>query len=214
MCKIAEGGYANTALGEPTVPITSVTINGTPFTPDSSPDDPNTLIIIRTAETLNQDNNVAKIYLYAPCTGNANLIIGQNVKSQGGLYSSLVGSSLYNSKNFCTIGGYKNINTGNSCTLLGRLHLNNVGTKNNVTLLGCGHDNTHGKAGVTAVGLYSNIDANTLFAVGDGTSHTARSNAFEVRKDGTATVGVLKSPDGTRWKISVANDGTLTTVAL
>lgn len=214
VCKCAENGFASLALGGETVSITSVRINGRAFTPDSSPDDPNNSIVITLEKSVNPDTATSRIYLYARMIGNANLFVGQNVASQGGLYSSIVGSTLLNTKNFCTIGGYMNINTGNSCTLLGRQHLNNVGTKNNVTLLGCGHDNAQGIAGVTAVGLYSNIDANTLFAVGNGTSHTTRSNAFEVRKDGTATVAVLKSPDGTSWKISVANDGTLTTAAL
>ena len=50
----------------------------------------------------------------------------------------------------------------------------------------------------------------TLFAVGNGTSHTARSNAFEVLSDGI----VIKSPNGTRYKVSVSDTGALTTTAL
>lgn len=48
-------------------------------------------------------------------------------------------------------------------------------------------------------------------AVGNGTSHTDRSNAFEVTDDSGI---VLKSPDASRWKITVDNSGNLTTTAL
>ena len=67
-----------------------------------------------------------------------------------------------------------------------------------------------GVEGLAAVGAYSFIDASTLFAVGNGSSHTDRKNAFEVRTDGV----VLRSPNGTRYKITVDNSGNLTTAAI
>ena len=55
----------------------------------------------------------------------------------------------------------------------------------------------------------------TAFAVGNGVFNSngniTRSNAFEVLTDGSV---VLKSPNNTRYKISVADDGTLTTTAI
>lgn len=47
-------------------------------------------------------------------------------------------------------------------------------------------------------------------SVGDGTSHVARSNAFEVVDGGI----VLKSPGGTRYKIAVDDTGNITATAL
>ena len=41
----------------------------------------------------------------------------------------------------------------------------------------------------TVVGKYNNNKSNTLFEVGNGTSNSSRSNAFEVYADGHATVG-------------------------
>ena len=41
----------------------------------------------------------------------------------------------------------------------------------------------------TAIGQYNKVNSNALFIVGNGTSDTARSNAFEVLKDGTAIIG-------------------------
>lgn len=95
-------------------------------------------------------------------------------------------------------------NTGNGNALLGRLH---ISRKNRWFMAGSGHDNTSGRSEAgAAVGQYSLIDANTIFAVGNGTSHTDRKNAFEVRADGF----VLPSPNGTRYLVSVSDTGELT----
>ena len=47
--------------------------------------------------------------------------------------------------------------------------------------------------------------------VGNGSSHTARLNVFEVLKDGSIA---LRSPNGTRYKISVDDSGNLQTAAV
>ena len=60
------------------------------------------------------------------------------------------------------------------------------------------------------MGQWSDITSETLFAVGDGTSHTDRSNAFEVRDKAF----VIKSPNGTKWKIMIDDSGTITTTAI
>ena len=41
----------------------------------------------------------------------------------------------------------------------------------------------------TAIGMYNQNKANTLFEIGNGTSDTSRNNAFEVLKDGSMVVG-------------------------
>ena len=61
------------------------------------------------------------------------------------------------------------------------------------------------------VGQWSVIESTTAFAVGNGTTVTARSNAFEVTKDGGM---ILKSPNCTRYKITVDDTGALTTAAV
>lgn len=79
---------------------------------------------------------------------------------------------------------------------------------------GQGHDFTNASNGAGAVGICSELRSNTLFAVGNGTFAAygpTRSNAFEVTSDGGI---VLKSPNGTRYKITVADDGNLTTSAV
>ncbi|NDP26468.1 MAG: hypothetical protein GZ087_03435 [Flavobacterium sp.] len=93
---------------------------------------------------------------------------------------------------------------------------------------------------ITVVGQAANVINSTtldwnvnkpLFVVGNGTITNAdsnntvltRSNAFEVKQDGNAkvqkdieieTLGngvILKSPDNSRWRITIDNDGSLTT---
>ena len=84
--------------------------------------------------------------------------------------------------------------------------------KNRGLLAGTGHDTTNAKSeSVSAVGEWSDLtSAETLFAVGDGTIHIDRSNAFEVRDQAI----VLKSPNGTKYKIAVDNSGQLITTAI
>lgn len=59
------------------------------------------------------------------------------------------------------------------------------------------------------------MDSNTAFAVGNGVfksdGNITRSNAFEVTKDGGI---VLKSANGTRYKITVDNTGNIAIAAI
>ena len=104
--------------------------------------------------------------------------------------------------------GQYHYNQGNGNTLLGRQH---ISKKNRWLLAGTGHDNTNGRSEAgAAVGQYSLIDANTIFAVGNGASHTARKNAFEVRSDGI----VILSPNGTRYLVKVSDAGAISATAL
>ena len=193
-------------------PVISVTIDGQTFTPDSSENVSSKPIIIKVANSINPDTAIASggyirafgsIGGYASAyigscagaaTGGANFVLGQGVWSQSGNMNVVLGQYHYNA--------------GNGNTLLGRHH---ISRKNRWFMAGTGHDNTSGRSEAGAVvGQYSDITSGTLFAVGNGTSHTARSNAFEVLSDGI----VIKSPNGTRYKVSVSDTGALTTTAL
>ena len=77
---------------------------------------------------------------------------------------------------------------------------------------GTGHDTTNGRSESGAVvGQYSDITTSTLFAVGNGTSYNARSNILEITNDNGATGIILKSPNNTKYKLTVDDDGTLKT---
>lgn len=186
------------------VAVQSVTIAGANFTPDSSANSSSTPITITVAKSANPTSAVTQLRVFGAVTGGycseyigqcvggaagVSLIIGQRVSSPSGNVNAIVAADTYN--------------TGNGNAIFGRQH---ICKKNRWFMAGSGHDNSNGasEAGA-AVGQYSKIDSNTIFAVGNGTSHTERSNAFEVVKDGI----VLKSPNGTRYKISVSDNGTI-----
>ena len=60
-------------------------------------------------------------------------------------------------------------------------------------MAGTGHDNTNGRSEAGAVfGQYALIESDTVFAVGNGTNHTARSNLFEIKADGSVYVNGTK----------------------
>lgn len=102
-------------------------------------------------------------------TGTNSLIVGQKDVNTGGI-SSLLGVRLKNTKNGSFLAGSDNLNTSNAYS----------------ALIGQGHYNTSGPVGTTAVGVYSTITSTTQFVVGNGTSASARSNAFEVTTTGEA----------------------------
>lgn len=208
-CKMLEGGYLslNEAIStqQPIIPVVSVTIDGAAFTPDSAADNSSKDIVIKVESTVNPDAATTGIRGFGTMGSYATAHIGNGVKSVGGGRNLLIGGAItkYGSSNDNCLVGDSIYSSGNGNACFGRWH---VAIKNRGLLAGTGHDTTNAPAeGASAVGMYSYMDASTLFAVGNGTGHTARSNAFEVRQDGI----VLKSPNGTRYKISVANDGTI-----
>lgn len=213
LAKVCEGGYASkdeaTSKVAQIVPVVSVTINGSSFTPDSATNSSSD-IVITTAETLNPDSAISNIRLFGKMQSYATMHVGNGVKSEGGGRSLLLGGGVTKSASAndnCLIGNGI-FSNGNGNAAFGRYH---VCRKNRGFFAGTGHDSTNAPAeGASAVGQYSYMDANTLFAVGSGTSHTDRKNSFEVRKDGIA----LLSPDGSRWKLTVDNNGTLTTTKI
>ena len=190
--------------------ISSVTINGSAFVPDSSANNSSQNIVITTSKSINPNASTTSIRPYASSgDGFSNLLVGQQVGSQGGA-SLVLGQKCFSaSGNANIIAGASMYNTGNGNALFGRQH---ISRKNRSFLAGTGHDTTNARSeSVSAVGQWSNITANTLFAVGNGTNHTTRLNAFEVLDDGSI---VLRDTNGKRWKITVNTSGNLVTSKL
>lgn len=217
LCKMAENGYASrdeaTSKAETIVPVVSVTIGGQPFTPDSSANPSGTAndIIITTEETLNPSGAITGIRLFGKMTCYATAHIGNGIASWGGGRNFMLGGGLSkdgNGNDNCIVSNGAYVN-GNGNGVFGRYH---IIRRNRGFFAGQGHDSTNATGeGVSAIGQYSYIDANTMFAVGNGSNHTTRLNLFEVLKDGSI---VLRSPNGTRYKIAVDNSGNLTTTAI
>lgn len=217
LAKLCENGYASrdeaTSKEEQIVPVVSVQIGGSSYTPDSSANPSGTAndIIITTAETLNPDSAITNIRLFGKIQSYATAHIGNGIASWGGGRNFLLGGGVIkdgSSNDDCAVGNGIYV-SGNGNAIFGRYH---IVRKNRGFFAGQGHDSTNATGeGVSAIGQYSYIDSNTLFAVGNGTNHTTRLNAFEVLKDGSI---VLRSPNGTRFKISVDNSGNLSTTQL
>lgn len=211
---LANGGYLSQseeyAKENLIVPVASVTIGGQSFTPNSSADS-STPITIKTVNNVsaNPTSAVTQLRVFGSVTGGycseyigqavgggagASLIIGQRVGSPSGNANCIVAADVYN--------------TGNGNAIFGRQH---ISRKNRSFLAGTGHDTTNSRSeSVSALGEWSDLSSSeTLFAIGDGTSHTNRSNAFEVRNQCI----VLKSPNGTKWKITIDNSGNLITTS-
>lgn len=189
LCANLVGGVATlneASAATRVVNIVSVQINGADFTPDSSANDTTNNIVITTDESVNPDSALSagtnvRMY-YDEGTGFSNLFVGQAVGGKGGA-SVIVGQRVYaKSGNACALIGADIFNQGNGNAILGRQI---ISRKNRWFMSGTGHDNTNGRseAGV-ALGQWSNITANTVFAVGNGTSQTNRSNTFEILTDG------------------------------
>lgn len=215
LCKIAENGYISrdeaTSKIEQIIPVVSVTIDGQAYTPDSSANNSRKDIIIKTETTLNPDSAITSIRICPIMKSYSTAHIGNGIASWGGGRNLLLGGGVTkdgSSNDDCIVGNGMYC-SGNGNAAFGRYH---IIKKNRGFFAGQGHDSTNATGeGVSAIGQYSYIDANTLFAIGNGTSHTARLNAFEVLKDGSI---VLRSPNGTRYKIAVDNSGNLTTTAV
>lgn len=217
LAKLCENGYAArdeaTSNAEKIVPVVSVQISGASYTPDSSANPSGTAsdIIITTAETLNPDSAITNIRLFGKMQSYATAHIGNGIASWGGGRNFLLGGGVIkdgSSNDDCLVGNGIYC-TGNGNAVFGRHH---IIRKNRGFFAGTGHDSTNAAGeGVSALGQYSYIDASTLFAIGNGSNHTVRKNAFEVRKDGSI---VLRSPNGTRYKIAVDDSGNITTAAV
>lgn len=172
------------AVANRIIKVTSVTINGQTFTPDSSANS-STPIIITAEETVNPSSAVSQIRVFSAIASGSycSEYVGQNVGGDAGGGGLIMGQNVFNkSGNMNAMVGQNLYNTGNGNAVFGRYH---VSRKNRWSMFGTGHDNTNGKAESGAVfGEYALISSDTAFAVGNGTSHTARSNLFEIKTNG------------------------------
>ena len=190
--------------------ILSCKINGASFVPNSLGTDTTNDIIITVDKSANPDSTITQIRCYTPATKSSSFYAGQMVGARSGLANVVVGQQCFSdSGNVVAMIAAQSYNTGNGNAIFGRYHNSR---KNRWFMSGTGHDTTNGRSESGAVvGQYSDITTNTLFAVGNGTNQENRSNAFEVRDDGSIA---LKSPNGTKYKIAVDDSGNLTTTAI
>lgn len=199
------------AMTNGTAEITDISFaNGNPISSYFGPTESDNDIIITVDRTVNPSSATTKLRIYGKSTSNDVICIGQGDGATHGK-AIVLGQS-------CFGGGNQIIALGNSVHVIannsagfGHTHLVN---KQFCFAAGQGHDFTNASNGASAVGIASMLNSDTLFAVGNGvfngTGVITRSNAFEVVNDGI----ILKSPNGTRYKISVDDSGDLTTTAL
>lgn len=164
--------------------VTSVTINGSSYTPSSTSYTTGN-IIIKTDKSVNPSTSTTSIRPYTNegySSGFSNLFVGQMVGGVGGA-STVVGQKVYSaSGNACNIVGASIYNTGNGNAIFGRQH---ISRKNRCLIAGTGHDTTNAKSeSVVALGEWSDVQSDTVLAIGDGTSATARHNVFEIKTTG------------------------------
>lgn len=187
-CMCAIGGFASkdeaTSKVARIVPVVSVTLNGATLAPTSTDTDGD--IIITTEETLNPDSAITNIRLFGSMGSYSTVHAGNGVSSETGGYHVLVGGGITKATNSNgnILVGLNLYSSGNGNAMFGRYH---IATKNRSLLAGTGHDTTNARSeSASAVGEYSDIKPDTLFAVGNGTSNTDRSNAFEVAEGGVS----------------------------
>ncbi len=216
ICYAVRGGRValdqNDAMTNGTALITNIAFaNGNPIAAYYGPSENSNDIIITVDRTVNPSAATTKLRVYGTSTSSDVIIVGQGNGAAGGKAISL-GQSCFAGGNQCIAFGNSSVSTGNNSVAFGHTHLV---TKQFCFAAGQGHDFTNASNGVAAVGIASSIASNTLFAVGNGTfngnGNIVRSNAFEVTSDGGI---VLKSPGGTRYKITVDDSGNLTTAAV
>lgn len=182
---LANGGYVGQSEAwskeNQIVKVTSVTINGQSFIPDSSANS-STPIVITTETTANPDNAVSALRVFGGVTGGfCSEYIGQCVGGSVGA-SLVIGQRVWSNSNVNCIVSADVYNAGNGNAIFGRQHINK---KSRWFISGTGHDTTNGIAEAGAVvGQWADIQSDTLFAVGNGASHVARSNAFEIKTNG------------------------------
>ena len=185
--------------------------NGNPISAYFGPTESSNDIIITVDRTVNPSAATTKLRVYGTSTSSDVILVGQGCGAGGGKAISL-GQSCYASGNQCIAFGNASMSLANNSVAFGHTHLVN---KQFCFAAGQGHDFTNASNGSAAVGISSLMDSNTAFAVGNGVFNSngniTRSNAFEVLRDGSI---VLKSPNGTRYKIAVDDSGNLTTTAI
>jgi hypothetical protein len=220
-CAAARGGYATideASAGTIIVKVTSVHTANNPNTQlvaYSGANESNNNIIITTDQPISTTDSITKLRLYGSMTYDSSVHIGQGVGTGG---VSGKGKLLQLGQSQCSLEGNSILigngiyNSKNRVILVGASHINHV---QGACLTGEGHDTTNGAfVGLAEHGKYSLTTTNTAFAIGNGTSNTARSNLFEIQDNNGQTEVVMKSPNGTAYKLTVADDGTLSTTAV
>ena len=182
--------------------------NGNPISAYFGPTESGNDIIITVDRTVNPSASTTKLRMYGTSTSTDVIIVGQGNGASGGKAISL-GQACHAGGNQCIAFGNSSLSLANNSVALGHTHLVN---KQFCFCAGQGHDFTNGSNGAGAVGIASEISSDTAFAVGNGifasNGNITRSNALEVKTDGSI---VLKSPNGTKYKIAVDDSGNLTT---
>ena len=198
---------------EKTVPIVSCKFaNGNDVTAYFGATESNNDIIITTSESINPSSTITNIRCYGSW-GNADTIsVGQGNRTHGGKILQ-VGAGLYTAPNNNQVLqlGNRQFSTKNNVIMIGN---DLISKKQFWGLFGQGHDNSSSKDGGVAFGLWSDITANTKLAVGNGTAYNNRSNIFEVQDNAGATEVIMKSPNGTKFKLTVDDSGNISTTAL
>ena len=193
ICFAAQNGFAAIdqadAAANGTAHIESIVFaNGDPISFYFGQEETDNDIIITLSRSVNPSAATTKLRLYGNATSTDVITIGQGTGSKGGKVLAL-GQSCFCGGNQNMALGNGSIVTANNSVALGHTHLVN---KQFCFAAGQGHDFTDASNGTSAVGIASELGADTAFAVGNGTfnsnGNTARSNAFEVTADGRAKV--------------------------
>lgn len=217
-CAAARGGYATideASAGTIIVKVTSVHTANDPNTqlvPYSGATESGNNIIITTDAPISSTESISKLRVYGSMTFDSSTHIGQGVGTGGvtgkGKLLQLGQSQLALDGNSIMVGN-SIFTSKNRVALFGASHINHV---QGACMTGEGQDSTNGAfVGLAAHGKYSDIGPKTAFAIGNGTSNTARSNLFEVSDSNGQTEVIMKSPSGNKFKLAVADDGTLST---
>lgn len=185
--------------------------NGNPISAYFGPTESGNDIIITVDRTVNPSASTSKLRMYGTSTSTDVIVVGQGNGASGGKAISL-GQACHAGGNQCIAFGNSSLSLANNSVALGHTH---IVDKQFCLAAGQGHDFTNGSNGAAAVGIASEISSDTAFAVGNGVfnanGNITRSNALEVKTDGSI---VLKSPNGTKYKIAVDDSGNITTTAV
>ena len=185
ICACFKGGRLaidEASAKEKTVAITSVKFaNGDDVVPYFGATESDNDIVITVDESLNPDATLANIRGYGTWTSADIVSVGQGNSAGGGKTVQVGQACLTEHNNQVLQVGNHSYTTANNCYMLGSDLLNRF---QYVFIAGQGHDTTNGRAGVAAVGRWSEITSDTLFVVGNGTNYATRSNAFEIKADG------------------------------
>lgn len=185
--------------------------NGDPIRAYFGPTESGNDIIITVDRTVNPESKVTKLRMYGTSISTDVILVGQGNGASGGKAISL-GQACHAGGYQCIAFGNSSLSLANNSVALGHTH---IVDKQFCFCAGQGHDFTNGSNGAGAVGICSEISSDTAFAVGNGiynnNGNITRSNALEVKTDGSI---VLKSPNGTKYKIAVDDNGNITTTAV